>query len=110
MTRKSGKHPHATFETLNSCFDFIGSHQQCIPRSPPLEIEPATPECRNRTSVVKTYFQDILDHVVARSYRDWLIWHAWRQHPTRHKLYGHLPPITKTIQGRRTRHTGRARK
>ena len=26
--------------------------------------------------------------------------------PTRHQLYGHLPPITKTIQVRRTRHTG----
>ena len=26
------------------------------------------------------------------------------QHPTRHQLYGHLPPITKTIQVRRTRH------
>ena len=25
-------------------------------------------------------------------------------HPTRHQLYGHLPPITKTIQARRTRH------
>ena len=31
---------------------------------------------------------------------------SWRQHPTRHQLYGHLPPITKTIQGRRTRHAG----
>ena len=29
---------------------------------------------------------------------------SWRQHPTRHKLYVHLPPITKTIQVRRTRH------
>ena len=28
---------------------------------------------------------------------------SWRQHPTRHQLYGHLPPITKTIQVRRTR-------
>ena len=27
---------------------------------------------------------------------------SWRQHPTRHQLYGHLPPITKTIQVRRT--------
>ena len=25
---------------------------------------------------------------------------SWRQHPTRHQLYGHLPPITKTIQFR----------
>ena len=31
---------------------------------------------------------------------------SWRQHPTRHQLYVHLPPITKTIQVRRTRHAG----
>ena len=31
---------------------------------------------------------------------------SWRQHPTRHQLYGNLPPITKTIQARRTRHAG----
>ena len=29
-----------------------------------------------------------------------------QQHLTRHQLYGHLPPITKTIQGRPTRHSG----
>ena len=31
---------------------------------------------------------------------------SWRQHPIRHQLYGHLPPITKTIQVWRTRHAG----
>ena len=31
---------------------------------------------------------------------------SWQQHPTKQQLYGHLPPITKTIQVRRTRHTG----
>ena len=31
---------------------------------------------------------------------------SWRQHPTRLQLYGHLPPITKTIKVRRTRHAG----
>ena len=31
---------------------------------------------------------------------------SWRHHPTKHQLYGHLPPITKTIQVRRTRHAG----
>ena len=31
---------------------------------------------------------------------------SWRQHPTKHQLYGHLPPIMKTIQVRRTRHPG----
>ena len=30
----------------------------------------------------------------------------WLQHPTRHQLYGNLPPITKTIQARWTRHAG----
>ena len=31
---------------------------------------------------------------------------SWRQHPTRHQLYDHQPPITKTIQVRRTRNAG----
>ena len=31
---------------------------------------------------------------------------SWRQHPTRNQLYGHWPPITKTIQVRWTRHAG----
>ena len=31
---------------------------------------------------------------------------SWRQHPTKHQLYDHPPPITKTIQVRRTRHAG----
>ena len=29
---------------------------------------------------------------------------SWKQHPTKHQLYGHLSLITKTIQVRRTRH------
>ena len=31
---------------------------------------------------------------------------SWRQHPTKQQLYSHLPPITKTIKIRRTRHAG----
>ena len=31
---------------------------------------------------------------------------SWRQHPTKQQLYGHLPPITKTIQVRWTRYAG----
>ena len=31
---------------------------------------------------------------------------SWRQHPTKQQLYGHQPPITKTIQIRRAGHTG----
>ena len=31
---------------------------------------------------------------------------SWRQHPTWHQPYGHLPPIMKIIQVRRTRHAG----
>ena len=31
---------------------------------------------------------------------------SWQQHPTKHQLYGHLSPITKAIQVRRTRHAG----
>ena len=31
---------------------------------------------------------------------------SWAQHHTKHQLYGHLPPITKTIKVRWTRHAG----
>ena len=31
---------------------------------------------------------------------------SWRQHPTKQQMYGHLPPITKTIKIRQTRHVG----
>ena len=31
---------------------------------------------------------------------------SWQQHPTSYQLYGHLPPITKTIQAWWTRHAG----
>ena len=31
---------------------------------------------------------------------------SWRKHATKHQLYGHLSPITKAIQARRTRHAG----
>ena len=31
---------------------------------------------------------------------------SWRQYSTKQQLYGHLPPITKTIQVRRTIHAG----
>ena len=31
---------------------------------------------------------------------------SWQQHPTKHQLYSHLPPIMKTIRVRRTRHAG----
>ena len=31
---------------------------------------------------------------------------SWKQHPSKQQLYGYLPPISKTIKIRRTRHTG----
>ena len=31
---------------------------------------------------------------------------SWRQHPTKHQLYGYLSPFTKTIQVKRARHAG----
>ena len=31
---------------------------------------------------------------------------SWKQHPTKQRLYCHLPPISKTVQTRRTRYTG----
>ena len=55
--------------------------------------------CRNFTIFVRLNFAVVLISFV-------LLNKSWRQHPTRHQLYGHLPPITKTIQVRRARHAG----
>ena len=49
--------------------------------------------------------QSLLDGNYTRMLRA-ILNKSWRQHPTRHQLYGHLPPITKTIQVRRSRHAG----
>ena len=46
-----------------------------------------------------------LDGNYARMLRE-ILNKSWRQHPTKQKLYGLLPPFTKTIQVRRTRHVG----
>ena len=35
-----------------------------------------------------------------------ILYKSWQQHPKRHQLHGHLPPITKTFQVKRTRHAG----
>ena len=35
---------------------------------------------------------------------------SWRQRPTKEQLYGHLPPVTKTIKIRRTRHARHCRR
>ena len=46
-----------------------------------------------------------LDGNYTRMLRAILNW-SWRQHPTKQQLYSHLPPITKSIKVRRTRHAG----
>ena len=46
-----------------------------------------------------------LDGICIRMLRT-ILKDSWRQHPTKQQLYGYLPPITKTIQIRRTRHVG----
>ena len=48
--------------------------------------------------------------ILKLSYYTRMLWgilkRSWRQHPTKQQLYGYLPPITKTIQIRQTRHAG----
>ena len=49
INRKSGKHCAPHIEPLDSCFDLISPHQQCLPKSLQLKIERATTECRAET-------------------------------------------------------------
>ena len=57
------------------------------------------------TQMLTKWLEKKLDGNYARMLRA-ILNKSWRQHPTRHQLYGHLPPITKTIQVRWTRHAG----
>ena len=57
------------------------------------------------TWTLKKWLEKKLDDNYTRMLRA-ILNKSWQQHPTRHQLYGHLPPITKTIQARQTRHVG----
>ena len=57
------------------------------------------------TSTLTKWLEKKLDGNYTRMLRA-ILNKSWRQHPKRHQLYSHLPPITKTIQVRRTRHAG----
>ena len=56
--------------------------------------------------VNKTYRWKKLDVNYTRMQRA-ILNKSWKQHPAKLQLYGHLPPITKSIQVRRTRHAER---
>ena len=57
------------------------------------------------TWTLKKRLEKKLDDNFTRMLRAILI-KSWRQRPTKHQLYGHLPPITKTNQVRRSRLAG----
>ena len=76
-----------------------------IPQSIALTIIPRGHIYRRTTWTLTKRLEKNLDGNHTRLLRA-ILNKSWRQHPTRHQLYGHLPPITKTIQVRRTRHAG----
>ena len=59
----------------------------------------------NKIETLTKWLEKKLDSNYARMLRA-ILNKSWWQHPTRHQLYGHQPPIIKTIQVRRTRHAG----
>ena len=65
----------------------------------------STPATMSKYSVSPKRLERKLDGNYTRMLRA-VLNKSWRQHPTRLQLYGHLPPITKTIQVRRTTHAG----
>ena len=67
-----------------------------------VELDISTQVC---VSMYYVWLEKKLDSNYTRMLRA-ILNKSWRQHPTRHQLYGHLSPITKTIQVRRTRHAG----
>ena len=57
------------------------------------------------TSILRKRLEKKLDANYTRMLRA-ILNKSWQQHPTKHQLYSHLPPTTKTIQVRRARQAG----
>ena len=52
-------------------------------------------------------FKSLVPFLLSTQVCEWLkVSSRRKQHPTKHQLRGRLPPVTKTIQVRRTRHAG----
>ena len=63
----------------------------------------------------RSFFQAVIMSILLYGCTTWMLTKRmekklyeqyWRQHPTKQQLYGHLPPIMKTIKIRQTRHAG----
>ena len=87
--------------SLQVCF----SHQRVSAFSPKLQTLYCLSNPMNRPIRPRIFFLWQVIGTYTRMLRA-VLNKSWRLHPTRHQLYGHLPPITKTIQVRRTRHAG----
>ena len=71
---------------------------------PGIEARPLANNLTNKPTLTK-FTEKKLDGNYTRMLRA-ILNKSWRQHPTKQQLYGHLPPITKTVKITRTRHTG----
>ena len=83
-------------------FMISGSNEQLQPQ---LEYTQLNPDCHSWW--ISKIQSDTLEERYAIKYTRMLraiLNKSWKQRPTKQYLYGHLPPITKTIQVRRTRH------
>ena len=82
------------------CEDWI-----CIPTPPRVALT----DFSHPNAEIDTHYPYTLEKKLDTNYTRMLraiLNKSWKQHPTKHQRYGHLPPITKTIQVKRTRHKG----
>ena len=71
------------------------------------------PSCGHVKTTIRMHHMDA-DETYRGKTRRWLHKDAmsyifnksWKEHPTKQQLYGHLPPIAKTIHKRQTQHAG----
>ena len=74
----------------------VGIHKSTSLMSSSLLLQQC-PACLVRLCTLTKRLEKKLDGNYTRMLRA-ILNKSWQQHPTRHQLYGHLPPITKTIQ------------
>ena len=82
---------------------YINTHTHINIYMHKMQFFPSNSHINTATWMLTRFMKKKLDGNYTRMLRSALN-KSWRQHPIKQLLYGHLPPITRTIQIKRTRH------
>ena len=101
MVSSKGFYRSSISNKISSDVFILSKTYKGINHTIPIKKKDLFENCQYKIKILETVYSTIYVKKYSKLWYNVLL-----QHPTKHQLYGHLPPITKTIQVRRTRHAG----